>query len=126
MSDSNIRKAGTQDLAPRAKVGRCVRRCTHTSGSSSTGGSASTGGFLSWEQHTKLGIDISIRKVETQGAVQNAECSGRTVGFFFAEGLGLPARFLPGFLASALAALVRAFAIEVVAVLSFSGRRRFC
>ena len=90
VSDSNIRKAGTQDLAPRAKVGRCVRRCTHTSGSSSTGGSASTGGFLSWEQHTKLGIDISIRKVETQGAVQNAECSGRTVGFFFAEGLGLP------------------------------------
>ena len=96
-----------------------MRRCTHTSGSSSTGGSASTGGFLSWEQHTKLGIDISIRKVETQGAVQNAECSGRTVGFFFAEGLGLPTGFLPCFLASALAALVRAFAIEVVEVFSF-------
>jgi len=80
---------------------------------------------LSWEQHTKLGIDISIRKVETQGAVQNAECSGRTVGFFFAEGLGLPTGFLPCFLASALAALVRAFAISEVAwVLSFSERRR--
>jgi hypothetical protein len=51
--------------------------------------------------------------------VQNAECSGRTVGFFFAEGLGLPTGFLPCFLASALAALVvRAFAIEVVEVFS--------
>ena len=51
--------------------------------------------------------------------MQNAECSGRTVGFFFAEGLGLPTGFLPCFLASALAALVRAFAIEVVEVFSF-------
>ena len=57
--------------------------------------------------------------------MQSAECRERTADFFVAEGLALPTDFLPCFLASALAALVRAFAIsEVVWVLSFSGRRR--
>ena len=77
------------------------------------------------EQHTKLEIDISSRKVGAQGAVQSAECRERTADFSVAEGLALPTDFLPCFLASALAALVRAFAISAVFwVLSFSGRRR--
>ena len=77
------------------------------------------------EQHTKREIDISSRKVGVQGAVQSAECRERTADFSVAEGLALPTDFLPCFLASALAALVRAFAISaVVWVLSFSGRRR--
>ena len=80
---------------------------------------------MSWEQHTKFGIDISSRKVGAQGAVQSVECRERTADFFVAEGLALPTDFLPCFLASALAALVRAFAISaVVWLLSFPGRRR--